>query len=108
MARVSIKGHRCKVTRKRVHEFAPLRTYKASIATVNSRCDSFVGLKGHRCSEHVGHRAALQTFKKHRKMGEFTGSVEPSTPFLSSSITCVTRVPQKAVGVGSMFFKRKE
>jgi len=34
MARVPIKKHNCKVTRKRAHEFAPLRTYRALLEPI--------------------------------------------------------------------------
>jgi hypothetical protein len=54
MARVSIQERSCKVTRKRVYEFVPLCTCRALLAKANNLSNSFVGLKGHRCSEHVG------------------------------------------------------
>jgi hypothetical protein len=61
--------HISKITRKMIREFAPLRTYRALLATAKSLSNSVVGLKGNRWSEHGGHRAALHTFKKHRKTG---------------------------------------
>ena len=45
MARISIKEHSCKATRKRVHEFAPLRTYRALIAKASNLSNSLLGSK---------------------------------------------------------------
>ena len=66
-----MKEHSCKVIRKQGHEFAPLRTYRALMATVSSLCNSFVGLKGHRLSEHVGTRLA---FAPSKSMGRWANA----------------------------------